>query len=304
MVGSSKGRSPQFLRRVHNRPALRRKSQLLLNMRLVGVAAGLGVGGGLAYVGTTWALESEAFVVDRVSLAQVPRELRTAVADQLLPTLGHNLLLLDLEALRRWVEDRVPQLQSVAIRRLLPHDLEVEAKTRAPWAVLQATDGRWVVDIDGVVLSEEPSAIGNLADPEPGRPDAKARPRSDTLPLLYLDASIADDVERTHRLPLSAPGVAWLPDAATIVEWLERTAPAEIGVLAYLRLGSEGVVLVPLHEPWEIVLGRAERLEEKMLNLRAIRSNDAARLGPEVERIDLSYRDMVVVRDNLAALGS
>ena len=161
MVTTSAKRSPQFLRSVHNRPALRRRSKLAVFGQLLMVASGVAFGGGLAYVGYGYAASSDNFVLRQVAMDTVPRHIRDLTHRQLEPALGRNLLMLDLDQLRTRVES-IPRVRTARIRRLLPSTLEVEVSLRTPWGRLHAPDGVWLVSEDGVLLGPDPQSDPSL----------------------------------------------------------------------------------------------------------------------------------------------
>ncbi|MFW6198831.1 MAG: cell division protein FtsQ/DivIB, partial [Acidobacteriota bacterium] len=235
-----RGRPPQFLRRVHNRPAMRRRGSLAVLLRLLLVAAGLGIGGGGAWMAWTQVVESPVFHLRGLDLQEVPAHLRGPVEATLDPARGHNLVMLDLDRLRVWVE-RIPQVHTASLRRQLPETLAVKVTERRPWGTLRTDDGLWLVDREGVVLKR-------LGRPEPG------------LPRVHLPGRLGPLLEPRSRVPGEMSGAAMLPEAVDIVEWLRREEPAAFPPLAELRLEPGAVVLVPHGADWELVLGRAERL--------------------------------------------
>lgn len=273
MVAGSRGRPPQFLRRVHNRPALRRRSSVAVFLQLLLVASGLAIGGGLAWGTYHWVHNNDTFRLRRLMLDAVPLELQAPVRARLDPARNANLLLLDVELLQAGLET-IPQVQAARIRRVLPDAVEVEVVARAPWAMLEAADRRVLVARDGTVLGP-------------------ARAVSD-LPRLRLPTSLGDNLGPRAGLPRQVPGIDGFDDAVRVHEWLAASAPFAFGRVDHYRLDPEGVVLVLADRPWEIGLGDSASLEGKAANLQALLAEDPPD-GPAF--IDLRYRDMVVVRD-------
>lgn len=274
MVAAPRGRSPQFLRRVHNRPAIRRRSNLAVFLQLLLVTSGLAVGGGLAWGVYHWVHHNETFRLRRLMLEQVPTDLQAVVRTRLDRARNANLLLLDVGSLQARLES-IPQVQTARIRRVLPDAVEVEVVPRSPWGVLDAEDVRVLVSRDGTVLGPAHGA-------------------QDSLPRLVLAAPIGDRLDDRSRLPQGVTGVAAFDDAVRTQEWLAAHAPFAFGRVGYYRLDAIGVVLVLADHPWEIGLGDSADLQAKVDDLRALLVEDPPQ-GPSF--VDLRYRDMVVVRD-------
>ena len=273
MVATNGKRAPQFLRSVHNRPALRRRSNLAVFGQLLMVASGVAIGGGLAYAGYGYAANSDSFVLRRLAVDAVPEHMRDLVRQQLEPVLHHNLLTLDLDPLRVRVES-IPQVRTARVRRLLPETLEVEVTLRGPWGRLHAPDGAWLVSKDGVLLGPDPQS-----DP--------------SLPRLRMATPVQPVLDASYRVPRQAPGGAFFDDAVVITDWLRETRRDLFGRVAYVRLEPTGVALVLSGPSHVLRVGNASRLQVKFDNLRALA---ARRALPNGTIIDLQFRDMVVVR--------
>ena len=275
MVRTGYGRPPEFLRRVHNRPALRRRHRLLALGRLLTVALGFVLGGIGTFAAYRYALTSPMFQLRSIVLSEVPEELIEAVETQLATVTGHNLLLLDLEALQRRLRT-IPQVRDASVRRLLPDQIEVRVKQRSPWAALRATDGVYLVDRDAVVLGRTPTV-------------------AETLPSIHLAAPLASDRERTGAGDDDPPsGRRWLPDALAIIEWLLEASPPAFRGADHLRLDPGGVVLVFAPSGVEVALGEATALETKARNLASLMRSDPP---SKPRQIDLRFADMVILRD-------
>lgn len=102
-----------------------------------------------------WALASPYFRVQRVEVTGTAHLSRSVVRARLGLARGDNLLALDLEALRRRLENH-PWVRSASLSRDLPGALRVEVVERRPWAVVALPDdrGRYLIDPEGVVLAE------------------------------------------------------------------------------------------------------------------------------------------------------
>ena len=272
MVGH--GRPPQFLRRVHNRPRLRRKSRIVVILQLCGVVAGLGVGGIGAYFAYDWALRAEAFALERITLDPIPPELEPAVRAALEPTLGLNLLVMDLEQVKRRIE-AIPQVRTATVRRVLPDALEIGVRARTAWARLETPDAAYVIDREGTVL-------------------AHASDATSALPRIEIRASIEDRIPRNGRVP-DVTGAEWLPAAVRVSDWLLEVGANGFGRVDRILLDETGVTVVLLDAPWSVRLGDAVRLDEKLESMRALML-DVPPAPSSV--VDLRFRDMIVVTDS------
>ena len=275
MVTDVRGRPRQFLRRVRNRPSLRRRSRLHAMIRPFAIVGGMGAvvfGVGLAY---RQALELEALALERVALNQVPGTLIEPVRNSLQPYYGYNLLALELADLRRDLE-RIPGVRAASVRRVLPNGLVVAVEPRQPRAILLATDGRYVVDGEGVVLAGPDAAPGSLPKVRLSGATLEARPG-----------------QVLSALPGSSTP---LRSALAVINWLERGGAAVDGRwrIDHLRIDRAGVVLVAPRTGVEVILGDEQNLSEKFAALRSLLTTDPPS-RPAV--VDLRYRDMLVVRD-------
>lgn len=271
MVDESKRRPPQFLRRVQNKPAIRRRSNLFVFLQLLLVASGLAVGGLAAWGVHHWVHTNQVFRLRNLALQSVPQHLMPTVHERLDPHRGANLLLADLGRIRRTLET-VPQVERARVRRNLPDTVEISLVIRPVWGTLQGTDARVEVSADGVVL-------GPASDDSPGA-------------AVRIGAPIRDAVGKDGKLRAEVPGAGRLRDAVAIRAWLGANDPAAFGPIDHYRLEPDGVVVVRADRPWEIAIGAAERLAAKAENLAALLRQEPP---TEPSRIDLRYRDMVVV---------
>ncbi len=271
MVTTSRPRQPQFMRRVQNRPALRRKGSLVVLAQLLLVASGVAVGGGIAYWAHDYIMNNSTFRLRRLLLDGVPEGLHVTVRQELASADNANLLLTDLGPLQARLR-QVPQIRAATLRLVLPDAVEVYVELRAPWGRLQTLDGVFLISSDGVVLRE-----AGVDDSE--------------LPRLRLQVDLASTLDARRRLPEKAPGARWLPAAVRIVDWMRTVAPRDLD-RAELLLAEEGVFT--LMDGWKILLGDDARLDAKAANLRAVLAGSPPAPGSVV---DLRFRDMVVVRD-------
>lgn len=273
MVSPARGKSPQFLRRVKNRPALRRRNRLHAMLRavvVVGIIAALAYG---AYFAYEQALTTPRLALQRVVLHQVPTPLIEQVREKITPHYGQNLLALDLEELQSRVES-IPEVRSASVRRTLPDGLVVRVEPRQPRALLQAADGTFVIDRDGVVISASETDMRHL--------------KTVRMEEVGLYARRGQTVIQTVGF---GPKVA---DAITVLEWFEQSQNGLARSINYLRIDEEGIVVVLTQPELEILLGDAQSLAAKIVAVEALLVSDRP-AGPVV--VDARYRDMLLVRD-------
>ena len=268
MVSGSGEHPPQFLRPVRNSPVGRRRGRLSVALRVAGVLLGLALGGAAAYFGHRYAMTSSTFQLRDIVVEEVSPELRDEVRASLAAALGRNLLVLDLEVLRRRVE-RLPRVSDASVRRLLPDGIEVSVSLRRPFAAVVRDEAVLVIDRDRVLLSRPRTAPAHL-------------------PVLRVEVPIEFSTTGS-RVEAHA-----LSDAIAVVSWLRTTPPESIRDIDHVRVGPEGVTLVVVDGQLEIVFGDASDLDAKVANLTALYRSDPP-LG--ARQVDVSFRDMVVVRD-------
>ena len=273
MVTAPQGTPPRFLRRVRNRPAVRRRSSIAVLLQLLLVASGLAIGGVLAWGGYHWLHNNEIFRLRVLDLEEVPTTLRSAVRSRLEGTRNANLLLFDVNGARAALES-IPQADRVRVRRLLPETLEVEIVPRPAWGILEGRDRTVAVARDGTLLG----------------PDRGNEP----LPRMRLTAPLEDNFDARGQLAADVPGREALHDAVKIHEWLQEHDPLAFGRIAHYRLEPGGVIAVRSDRPWEIAIGAATDMEAKAATLVALLEQDPP-AGPSF--IDLRFREMIVVRD-------
>jgi hypothetical protein len=265
----SKTVSPHFMRRLKNRPALRRRGTahaMIRSIVVAGVLVALAYG---AQYGYQQALTSPALSIQSVRLHQVPTMLIEPVRARLKPAYGQNLLALDLGALRQSIEE-LPAVRSAGVRRVLPDALLVSVEARQPRARIVGERASYVVDADAVVLD--------------------TWERAPRLP----EVRIADGGALT-----SAPGLRLTADpthgrdivaALAVIDWLAQSGGALPSTVKHLRIDEGGVVLVASR--LEIVVGDARNMDTKMA---AVRSLLRANPPTEPSTIDARYEDMLVV---------
>lgn len=262
--------SPQFMRRVRNRPALRQRGWLHAMIRSIAVVGAL-VG---AYYGAQYgyekALTSPALSIQSVRLHQVPTMLIEPVRARVQPAYGKNLLALDLAALRASIEE-LPAVRSAGVRRLLPDALLVSVEARVPRARIIGEQDTFVIDRDGVALDTYGPVGGRLAE-----------------------IRIADGGTLTAE-----PGVQLTRDeshgdsvvaALGVLDWISQSDGELPHTIRHLRIEDGAVVLVSSR--FEIIVGDAEELDAKMAAVRSLLRADPP---AEPSTIDARYKDMLVV---------
>ncbi len=273
MVSPARGKSPQFLRRVKNRPALRRRNRLHAVIRavvVVGIIAALAYG---AYFAYQQALTTPRLALQRVVLHQVPTQLIEQVREKITPHYGQNLLALDLEELQSRIES-IPEVRSASVRRTLPDGLVVRVEARQPRALLQAADGTFVIDRDGVVISASETDMRQLTTVRMEKVGLYARRGQTVIQTIGFGPKVADVI--------------------TVLEWFEQSQTGLARRINHLRIDEEGIVVVLTQPELEILLGDAQSLAAKIEAVEALLVSDRP-TGPVV--VDARYRDMLLVRD-------
>jgi hypothetical protein len=266
-----RGLTPQFMRRVRNRPALRRRGRLHAMLRVVAVAGAVAAIAYGAQYAVQRALTSPALSIQSVRLHQVPTMLIEPVRARLGPAYGQNLLAVDLLELRRSIEE-IPAVRSAGIRRVLPDGLVVSVEARRPAVRVVDAAGSYDIDVEGFIL--------DLVDP-----------RAAPLPEVRLAGRLSVSAAGLRVTSDHAHGTA-LRSALAVLEWLALSDRPLIHPIEHLRIDGSGIVLV-VSPTLEIVVGNERRLDAKMLAVR-----DLLRANPPSEPtlIDARYADMLVVR--------
>ncbi len=263
--------SPQFMRRVKNRPALRPWPLVHAMIRAIVVVGGLAAvvyGGQYAH---REALTSPALAIQSVTLHQVPSILIDPVRARVNLAYGQNLLALDVESLRLEIA-RLPRVRNASIRRVLPDGLVISVEARQP-SVRIITDTReYVVDAEGVVL--------DLVDPRIRLPEVRI-PGDGNLGTVP-GQRLTDHATYGGRLRSALAILDWLGDGSVL------SRP-----LGHLRVDANGVVLVSIPARLEVVVGDESRIAAKLSAVRTLLRASP----PEVpSTIDARYVDMLVVR--------
>jgi len=265
-----KALSPHFMRRVKNRPALRRRGIVHAMIRpvIVIVAVVALIYGGL--YGYQKALTSPALSIQSVRLHQVPTMLIEPVRARVQPAYGQNLLAVDLASLRESIEE-LPAVRSAGVRRVLPGTLVVSVESRRPKARVVGEEASWVIDAESVVLDAWDRAHGRL--PEIRILDGGAL-QSAPGSHLTADPDFGGDIIR----------------ALAVIDWMERATGDMPKTVSHLRVDDLGIVLVAAR--LEIIVGDGSDMDGKMAAVRSLlRANPPA----EPSTIDARYRDMLVV---------
>ena len=273
MVTPTRGKSPQFLRRVKNRPALRRRNRVHAMIRavvVVGIIAALAYGAHFAY---QQALTTPRLALQRVVLHQVPTPLIEQVRKRITPHYGQNLLALDLEELQSSVES-IPEVRSASVRRTLPDGLVVRVEPRRPRALLETADGTYVIDRDGVVISASEADMRQLTTVDIEDIGLHARRGQPVVQMVEIGPKIAA--------------------AIAVLEWFEQAETGLGRAIDCLRIDEEGIVVVLTQPELEILLGDAQSMTAKIEAVEALLRADRP-AGPVV--VDARYRDMLLVRE-------
>jgi cell division septal protein FtsQ len=267
MVNPGRGRSPQFMRSVRNRPALRRRSNVAVFMQLSLISLGIAVGGVVGWLGNEYVQRNETFRLREVRVDDVPPDLQPAVQAVLSAAHGANLLTIDLDWMHRQVQ-RIPAVRSATVRRVLPDTVDVVVEARDAFARVETRAWTRAVSRDGVVLGEARAAAG--------------------LPVVRIEQhlQVGDD----RRLP--GPVAAAFDDAVQLLEWLPDADGALYRRLSHVRVETRGIVAVLNTPEWEILFGDSGELDAKLAGMVSILKRD---VPPNGAVIDLRYDGMVVV---------
>ncbi len=267
MVNPGRGRPPQFMRRVRNRPALRRRSNLAVFLQLSLISLGIAVGGVIGWLGNEYVQRNETFRVRHLRVDEVPPDVQLAVESVLQPALGANLLTLEMDWVQRQVRS-IPAVHATTVRRVLPDTIRVSVQVRAAFARVEAGNVSRAVSRGGVVLGAESPTMG--------------------LPVVRVAGAF--EVGKDRRL--QGDVATRFDNAAAILEWLPQADLALYRRLDHVRLEPRGVVAVLDTPHWEIIFGDASRLDAKLAGMVSI-----LRVEPPEPRslIDLRYGNMVVV---------
>ena len=267
MVSPGRNRSPQFMRTVRNRPALRRRSNLAVFLQLSLVSLGIAVGGVAGWLGNEYVQRNQTFRVRQLRVDEVPQDLQRAVETVLHPALGTNLLTIDLDWVHRQVQS-IPTVQTATVRRVFPDTVRVEVRARDAFVQLETPSWIRAASRDGVVLGAARDAthlpIVRVTDP----------------------FDVGDDRRLTGLVATR------FEDAAAVLEWMPSADPDLYRRLDHLRIESRGVIAVLSAPQWEIIFGDASRLDGKLAGMVSILKRELP--GPR-SLIDLRYADMVVV---------
>lgn len=262
--------SPRFMRRVKNRPALRRRSILHAMIRpIIGAMAVAAIVFG-THFGYKQALTSPALSIQSVRLHQVPTMLIEPVRARLKSAYGQNLLAIDLVSLRESIEG-LPAVRRAGVRRVLPDGLIVSVEARAPKARVNGDESSFVIDGAAVVL------------------DTFDR-RGARLPVIRVvdgGTLVAPAGDYLTQDPVYGQGII---DALAVIDWMADGSGMFPQTVDHLRVEAHGVVMVA--GPHEIVLGDAAKLDSKLAAVRSLLRSSP----PEApSSIDVRFADMLVV---------
>lgn len=262
--------APQFMRRIRNRSALRRRGWLHAMIRpivVAGVIAALAYG---AQYGYERALTSPALSIQSVRLHQVPTMLLEPVRARVQPAYGQNLLALDLDTVRLSIE-ALPAVRSAGVRRVLPDTLVVSVMARRPVAYVRGAQAGYVIDAEAVVLDVFEATGTRL-------PEVR----------VIDQGKLASAPGR--RLTEDPVHGRDLLEALAVIDWMAQSNGALPHTVSHLRIDHNGVVLVATRA--EIIVGNARDMDDKMAAVRSLLRADPP---AEPSIIDARYHDMLVV---------
>lgn len=101
---------------------------------------------------------SSLFMTDKISLQdELSSMLRDAhKADQIQLSRKVNIFQLDMDDMQGKLKEKFPRLDNLVLKRTLPNKLWLAAKARLPVAYLLAQNGAYLVDAEGIILSDIP----------------------------------------------------------------------------------------------------------------------------------------------------
>ena len=219
------------------------------------VIAGLSFG---VYRTVKFAHESERLSVRAISLSGLHRVSQNEILAAVGFTPGTNVFNVNLEAIRKMVEDIV-WVRHATVQRVWPNELVVSVVERQPIALARINSEIFLVDIEGVVLS--PDSLSEIDAP-------------------ILDGLHGGDPEGNETK---------LKIYQQIVETIGGSQLSEIHVAE-----SGAVSVVPIDNPILIDLGLSSHRDRwtKYLKLSVKIHKDY----PDAVRVDLRFRDQVIVQ--------
>ncbi len=265
--------SPQFMRRVKNRPALRHRGYVRAMIRPIVAASLLSAVVYGTHYGYQRALTSPALSIQSVRLHQVPNMLIEPVRARLKPAYGANLLALDLVALRASIEE-LPAVRRASVRRVLPNGLVVSVEAREPKVRVVGERHAYIIDREGVVL------------------DTYDRRRPPLPEIRLVDGGSLESTPG-RRLTADPQYGRLLLSALVVVDWLAQAGGEMLGPVNHIRIDGAGIVLVAAPGRLEIIVGDDRRMDAKMAGVRSLLQ---ANPPTEPSIIDARYTDMLVVR--------
>jgi cell division protein FtsQ len=255
-------------RRAHVPPARKRRWRpswrTLVRLGLIAVVLGYG-----GYRGVTLALDSEALIVKRITVAGIARMSRGEVLALLEDARGTSMLATSLDEWRQkllaspWVAD-------AAIRRVLPGTLAVVIAERQPMGIGRVGDGLYLIDRRGVIIDE--------FGPKYAEFDL---PIVDGLHAASAGGDLLIDESRAALVSRLLAELQARPDLAARVSQIDVTDARDAAVVlkgdtALVRLGDGRFV-----ERLQSYLDLAPRLRERV---------------PEIDYVDLRFDERVYVR--------
>ncbi len=243
----------------------------LLTGRLLVVAAI--VGGGLLALHRAQASEygCQRFQAAHLEFEGIANLNRPSIEGLVKRALGRNLILADLDHVRRVVESE-PWVESATIRRILPDRVVIHIQERKPVAVAAIDEELYLVDSTGIVLDRFGARYGDLDGPivKGLKNVALENAREDNLQRIQLYMRIVEDLSGSPQRLLQS------------VSEIDVSIPRRVAV-------------IPAEEAIPVYVGD-ERFRERYERFLACRTiyNQLKDRYPRIEYIDVTFPDKVI----------
>jgi len=254
-------RGKQAKRAPELREKLRKGTRALMKGLLVAGAAAA------VYQAAVFFTTSPRFAVSRVTVTGNEMVKNPELREALKSVSRQNIFLIDLEAVARQFEAH-PWVKTAAVRKVFPSSLHVQLRERAPFARIQHGE-TYVMDSEGVLLTRDAEQYSHLPLVVHSE-QRRARPG---------ETVAAKNVVESLRVMRALNGLPFFQNSGI------ESARIRSGQRVEFATGDEGTRVF-------MALGD---LKENFRNFRML-MNTLERQDKHVDRIDLSFKNQVVVR--------